>query len=158
MALGIDVTFGATTIQKKFQRIKKEIEAGQLASIKYFQSGSGKKEKLAQVPRIVVGMEKENLEKLAALWIQGKNKELGMHPVQRLILVEALRQLETFANYATERGRAELAKPYADAIALVQKTLANKSAIKLGELERDRVFQEILASLHSFKPRRAVAA
>ena len=151
LALGVDVTFGASTIQKKFRRIKDEIDAGQLASVKYFRSQNSRFQgRLSQIPRIVIGIEKENLQNLAALWVQGKKKELGIHPVQRLILVEARRQLETFAKYAADKGKKELAAPYAYALALVDEILKQKSAIQLGELEDDRVFQEIMESARSF--------
>lgn len=155
LALGVDATYGATTIQKKFERIKRDIDQDTLATIKYFQSSDGTfKGRKSQVPRIVLGVERGTVLSLARLWTGGKNKELGSHAVQKLLLKQAKSQLSIFAEYARVRGRHESLRAYTNAL-MILKALPEKEAVISKEsveaLYQDRVHQEILNQLDLFR-------
>lgn len=65
IAMGIDVTFSHDA-ELKFERIKKEIESGKLAEVKYFYSESSDiKEKLSNLPRVVIGADEKTIREVA---------------------------------------------------------------------------------------------
>lgn len=152
LALAIDVTFGAEPA-KKLRRIKEEIEAGELARVKYFSSDFlGRKEELAKVPRVVVGAEPETIKELTDLWLKKNNKELAGHPIQFLILEEIRLQLETFENYARQTGHGELAGRYRQALDIIKEISAVKKGKKSDNaLEDDKVFQGLVKYLKKFE-------
>jgi hypothetical protein len=152
LALGVDATFGTGTIGKKFDRIKAEIDRGQLATIKYFESTHGNfKGQLSQIPRVVIGTEKEAILRLAGMWTQGEKKELGAHPIQQLLLLQTYSQLTTFASYAKKIGRNELVRPYETAIAIMENIMKNKDRMDLDQVKKDKVHGEIISHLSMFK-------
>lgn len=111
LALAIDVTYG-NALYQKFERIREEIEAGTLTTIKYFEDSDRTfKGKLFKVPRIVLGVDKRALVELAELWMQGKKRELGLHRVQIKLIEEVRIQLKAFREYAASlEGREDIVK------------------------------------------------
>lgn len=151
LALAVDGTFGATTISKKFDRIKAEIDRGELATIKYFESqNSSFKGRLSFVPRVVIGVDKEALLRLAGMWTLEEKKELAAHPISQLILLQTHAQLRAFAAYAERNGKDKLARPFANSIAIIEEVLKGKSTTSLDFLADDKVNKEILEHLSMF--------
>jgi len=77
LALAVDVTF-SNQLASKFQRIREEIDSGELAEVKYFASdASHQRGELTHLPRVVIGAEILNVKKLIDVWIQdSETKEL----------------------------------------------------------------------------------
>ncbi len=152
LALGVDATFGSRTIEKKFERIKTEIDSGDLATIKYFRSQSGNfMGQLSQVPRVVTGIDQEHLLDLAGTWNQGLKKELAIHPAQRLVLAQIAQQLKTFSAYAERTGKPQFVRPYQEAYAIVRAVADTKRDIDVSTLKEDKVHKEIVSQLEMFK-------
>ena len=151
LALGIDVTFGSKDLSKKFDAIRKNIENGKLAEIKYFHSDrqhfTGR---LRNVPRVVVGVELERVRELGLLWMNRRNKELALHPVQSTILEETALQLHTFAEYAAAIGRNDLVPILEQEFRKIKDLLDEKKKNGIQSLPHDKVFEEIKRNLLSF--------
>lgn len=158
LSLSVDVTFGTTTEEKKFAMIKKHIDNETLGEIKYFHSERGGFQgKLSKVPQVVIGVEKELLIKLSALWAdkhgrkEENNEVLATHPVQRLIMSEILLQLQTFRIYAEETKKESLVPIYEKSINILEEILREKGPAGIGDLRNDKVFIAIRDSLKIFK-------
>lgn len=107
LALAIDATT-SEDLDKKIERIKKEIEKGDMAHIKYFLSeymrehkGFGRGE-MVNIPRVVIGADRNIIKELSELWLENKNKDLAKHPIQFQILKEIIIQCGVFKNYAAK--------------------------------------------------------
>lgn len=128
LGLAIDVSFGDELL-KKFNRIKKEIDSGELAKIEYFRSQNIAKE-INNVPRVVVAVDGKTLNDLIELWSE-KNEDsktkLAAHPVQIQILNELFIQLKIFEQYAREVVKKdELADIYKRDLIIVRNLLRDK--------------------------------
>ncbi len=157
LALGVDVTFGSQTIGKKMERIKAEITSDELATVKYFES-HGFKGSLKQVPRVVIGLEKDTVISLAALWMRNQNAELGDHFAKDVIMKEIVQQLQTFLEYAIAIESEKAARSYTQALATLKSTTDVGSRERLihsrehaEEIKNDRVFKDIQGYLEGFK-------
>lgn len=147
LALGVDITFGSISMTKKFDRIHREIEEDDLARIKYFES-HGFKGSLKQLPRVVIGVEKETVIELASLWMRHKNRELGTHKTKDIVVEEIKEQLKTFLAFARAHKKENAVKSYAQAFRLLNKlhvTLREQPLPKdrLEEIAKDKVFDAI---------------
>ncbi|MBI4121133.1 MAG: hypothetical protein HY457_02670 [Parcubacteria group bacterium] len=101
LGLGIDVTLGTHFLGQKFERIRKEIESGKLAQVRYFKSSDGSfVGTLPLLPRVIVGAERRHITELARLWVNNKNKELAEHPFKKVLIAEIIEQLRAFREYA----------------------------------------------------------
>lgn len=144
VSIAVDVTFGLRQQEKKFERIKDEIDRGKLATIKYFHSEKEHfRGERSNIPRVVIGIEYNRVVELAALWLRKDNVTLATHPVQRVILEEVALQLERFKTYASKTGKTHLAPLFERDLAIIQSILKEKKNIPLGEYEYDRVLQDI---------------
>lgn len=155
LALAIDVTYG-TSLEKKFRRIKEEIEEGTLASVKYFDNEEHTfKGKLFKVPRVVLGIDRTRLIELAGLWLNDKKKELAVHPVQFKLLEEIRLQLLGFKKYASTLGRDDLVKIYERQAQIVMGIIKErhsemeKQRIQVVDVadEHDRTFESIVENV-----------
>lgn len=100
LGLAIDISFSAEP-GKKFDRIRKEIAAGQLGEVKYFKSPNSKSaHKLSDLPRVVLDLDSKTVTELTELWLNGKKEDLANHPAQLQIIHEIVKQLKTFETYA----------------------------------------------------------
>jgi len=143
LALAIDVTF-SSDLKRKFDRIKKEIEQGDLTRIKYFHSeNTGFRGEMTKVPRIVVGADIAVVKGLAGLWLEGQNSVLARHPIQFQILEEARLQCEGFANYARKIGQHDIAAKYEIDLRIIEDIIKEKSKTLRDFGDRDRVFASI---------------
>jgi hypothetical protein len=156
LALGVDITFGSTSsMQKKFDRIKKEIEADELARVKYFKA-HGYEGSLKQLPRVVIGVELDKVIQLAGLWDRKDNKALANHITKDIIAEEIERQLRTFLIYAQSLHKENAVRSYTQAVATLRnvRTARNGFSTDRARTEAahsDRVFQEITRNLERFR-------
>lgn len=127
LALGIDVTYGRyTTITNKIDNIKKKIREGKL-KIKYFNSEkSNLKGELDNVPLFAVAIEAKTVKRLIDLWVNRRNKELAINPIQFQMLAEVLTQSVIFADYALEHNQPEIAKKYKEIQKIITEILEEK--------------------------------
>jgi len=143
LAIAIDATFNAD-INKKIERIKKAIEKGKLAKIKYFKSDfldfRGEK---SGIPKFVLGIDKKHLEGVAKLWINGQQKKLSQHPLQIVIFNEILIQTEYFQKYAESIGNSRIAKKYEEIYKIFQKIKEEKKS-EWEEILADEKNQKII--------------
>jgi len=159
LALGVDVTFGTTSMSKKFQRIKDEIDKDTLTAVKYFESHSFKGE-LRNIPRTIIGVEKETVISLAALWIRDQKAELANHFAQDIIAREILEQLSAFRSYAESINAEKSVRSYTQAITILASSIRShtddmcRKRIQAHheEIASDRVYRDIQAHLEAFKP------
>ncbi|MDI6820849.1 MAG: hypothetical protein QMD65_01580 [Patescibacteria group bacterium] len=151
LALAIDVTFSPEEKQKTFERIKKEIESGELAKVKYFQSDHiNIRGELIKIPRVVIGADTKTIKRLGIAWLEKDNKTLGNDPIQLQILEEILIQLEVFRAYAERVKKLEIAEIYEKTHAMIQKIHNEKRSSIDDSGMRDHVFDAIKTSLDYF--------
>lgn len=152
LGLAVDITFGTTSMQKKFQTIRSEIEAGTLAEVKYFESERSPHKGLYQkLPRVVIGAEREHVIKLAAMWLDPKRKkEFSDHPIQKVILTEISTQLQQFKEYAASVNRQELVPIFDRQLGIIRKILSSKSRISTEDYKEDKVVEAIRSQLELF--------
>ena len=143
LALAVDVTF-ASEIGKKIDRIKREIERGEMASIRYFESEFlESKGELPNIPRVVIGIDTDTITNLGALWLAEDKKALAVHEMQKVILVEIRMQLEVFAKYARTKGQEKIAATYDATREVIEGILEEKKGVLAKAPVRDRVFGAI---------------
>jgi hypothetical protein len=156
LALGVDVTFGLQTMQKKFDRIKTEIEADKLATVKYFEA-HGFKGSLTQTPRVVVGVELDKVIQLAGLWQRGDNRTLSSHIAKDIVADSIEKQLRAFLLYAQEIKSEAATKSYMRAYNTVRSMhtqrngFATEDKARMQMVYADRVHQAIMENLQRFR-------
>ena len=145
LALAVDVTFSAESVQEKLRAIKSEIDSGKLGSIKYFKDKRGDFMGIRNnVPRIVIGVSESVVEDLADLWVREEHTALDEHPVQILFLDEMLGQLTFMHDYALKRGNATAALAYEQVLGTVRPIQEKKLDLRKRTLARDGVATEIV--------------
>ncbi len=113
LALAVDVTFGFKGMQKKVARILDDIDRKKLGSVAYYRSEDGFYEgRIHSLARVVVGIEMDTLQEMAASWIDGDDATLREHYAQTLILSEISIQLREYARYARRQGHEKIAWIY----------------------------------------------
>ncbi|MCF7816000.1 MAG: hypothetical protein K9M10_03880 [Candidatus Pacebacteria bacterium] len=155
LALGVDITFGSGCIEKKFNRIKKEIENDNLATAKYFESHNFKGS-LKQLPRVVIGVEKDTVIALAGLWSRQEKQKLATHFVKDVIVQEIEKQLRVFLIYAKSIGSTSAIKSYTKALGIIKSIREAAHQDKPDKSQQDaitndRVFREIIGQLSKFQ-------
>ena len=160
LALGVDVTF-RNDLFKKFDAIRSRIDKGELGQVKYFLSerpDTARADRvnkihagpLQNIPHVVIGAEIDRVKELALLWMNRKNKQLGEHPVQRMILQEIALQLEAFAAYARGIDKNEVAVILERQLQEIQKLQQEKQKAGIKTVAHDKVFDEIKRNLSLF--------
>lgn len=157
LALSLDVTYAHP--EKKLKRIRNEIDADTLSRIKYFESSDGRFQgSLSKVPRVIIGTDFLQIERLATLWVEGKKTELANDPVQWIILNEIASQLRAFQAYAQRNGRPRTAQIFAQNLRLIERVmdLPDKRALMRDPatqdaLEKDRVHGALQSTLSRFQ-------
>ncbi|TSD01475.1 MAG: hypothetical protein Athens071426_665, partial [Parcubacteria group bacterium Athens0714_26] len=150
LALAIDATF-SSEIEKKLSRIKKEIEAGELAKVKYFASDHMNfRGEIAMIPRVIIGAEAKTIKDISELWLEGKNKDLGSHKIQFQIIEEMLIQFDAYKRYAEKVNRPEIVRIYNKVSSLVQNIYNNKKETMEDRGNRDGVCMAINQKMKSF--------
>ncbi|OGI94748.1 hypothetical protein A3A03_03590 [Candidatus Nomurabacteria bacterium RIFCSPLOWO2_01_FULL_40_18] len=126
LALAVDATY-STFPDHKLQKIKAEINEGELAQIKYaVVENIGFRGELKKVPKVVVGVSARTVNELVELWLSKDNKALANHPVQMQILEEVLMQAQAFAKYAESKGHHEIARKYEKTQAIIEGVIEQK--------------------------------
>ena len=151
LALEIDVTF-SSDLENKFERIRKEIKNGKLTKVRYFQSEFlSIRGELAKIPRVIIGADFKTVKELSGLWLEGDNKELGVHPIQFQILEEILSQARTFKDYANKVNQSEIASKYENIEKIVKLIYTQKRKSLIDPKKRDSVFDAIEHNLKYFQ-------
>lgn len=156
LGLMVDVTFAADrntgALDKKIDRIKKEIEEGHLAGIKYFKSKNDPRfmGQYQDLPRVVIGMERSKVLELATLWVnEDRTHELNAHPVQRMILDQVVAQLKAQADFAESIGNERITDILRKELRVVQSIRDTKN-IPLGDMRFDQVHRDIINATQNF--------
>ncbi len=142
LALAIDVTY-SNTISEKLERIRKEIEEGRLAEIKFFNPQEGG---LKNIPRVVVSADFRTLKKITETWLEKDNRVLSRHSIQLLILDEIQLQLEEFGQFAESQGKQELAWVYEKTLEIVRGIIKGKQELRQ-ELKWDKESSEVFLAM-----------
>ena len=148
IGLAIDVTFSAD-VHKKIQNIKEKIKKGQLAKIKYFKPDKFRGE-LSQIPKVVVGANRNTICELAQLWLEGNNKKLAEHPIQFSILDQILAQLETYEEYARKNNQGKIAEIYSKTHKVIKEIYDKKETAAKDTGVRDSMFEKIIEAMDNF--------
>ncbi len=150
LAIAIDATF-SLNINKKANRIKREIKSGKLAKIKYFRSKLlGFRGEKAGIPKFIIGLDKGHLEKLTKTWINHNIKELSQHPLQIILFDEIMLQVEYFKKYAQKVGQTEIAAKYNDIYNIFQRVRVEKQS-DWDEILKDEKNKEIMKTDRVYK-------
>lgn len=157
LALAIDVISGPE-VERKINRIKKDIEENHLSEIKYFSSDFlGVKERKTNIPKVVIGADKKHVADVMELWLNNKKKELSEHHLQIQILKEISMQLQAFADYANSIGATALGDIYKSTLVIVRRILRGKIINPEDRelIEEDEVYQALKQNLQSLKTAKA---
>jgi hypothetical protein len=147
LALGIDVT-SSHEAEEKFHRIKKEIDDGHLAEIKYFESEYMEmKGKMQNIPRVIIGADQHTIVELMNMIKEKKFKDLANHPIQFQILELMADQLKVFIRYAESLSKRELVLIYEKALKSIHKIMKAKGPMPRGGEKRDSTFGSLNANL-----------
>ncbi|MBP9757957.1 MAG: hypothetical protein KBD06_05125 [Candidatus Pacebacteria bacterium] len=141
LGLAVDVTFGARSLEKKFERLHDDINKGRLSKIKY-----APKEQTG-VPRVIIGMSRETVYDLMNLWMEEEYDSLAKHPIQAAVLEQILTQLQAISQYAESKQSHHVAAVYRKSIQTVRTLLNRKSSIPRGEMRSDTVSDGIKSQL-----------
>lgn len=153
VGLAADVTFTQDTTAK-FDRLRGQIEKGQLPVVKYFHSENMNFHgQLSKLPEVIIGAERKAVLELAELWAERKMDKLAVHPIQIMILTQIEAQLRVFALYAESLKKPDLAKIYRARLAIIENILAQKAdLVKKTKFEiNDSVHSAIIGFLASWQ-------
>lgn len=145
LAFGVDVTFGSKTLWDKVNKIKEELEADKLAEIKYFES-HGFIGSLKQVPRVIVGVEKDTVIELAGLWMRKSGEKIGAHHARDILGTQIIEQLRVYKNYAERHNKPNALRSYNQALGILkplQEQLKKLDRAGRELISKDRVYQSI---------------
>jgi len=99
IGLGVDVTF-SNNLTRKIAKVKQEISAGRLASIKYFDSpNSHIRGQLRQVPRGIVGFDLDALHRISN-YHKAHGEMPANDPLRSVAFHQLSMQMRKFADYA----------------------------------------------------------
>jgi hypothetical protein len=147
IALGTDVTYGALNVHHKLERIREAIDRGQLGTIKYFKDAAGNfMGRRKNVPLAVIGVSLPAVQELASLWMNGEKKQLGAHPIQRVLTEQLQEQLIAMEQYALAIGQFAPAAAIRQTLGTIEPIAQEKRTIPLQGLEHDSVWKELRAS------------
>ncbi|MEK7596191.1 MAG: hypothetical protein AAB564_01420 [Patescibacteria group bacterium] len=149
LALAMDVTT-SNILAKKFSRIREEINDSRLPRVKYYDSKDFHGG-LPKVPRVIIGADRQSVWQAGELWLENKNKELAVCPMQKIILDEIIIQLKTFSEYAAGRGKKEIADSYGASLKIMERIINEKKERNLPlPLINDKVFSAIIECCENF--------
>ena len=148
VGMGIDVTFGCTNIEKKLDRVFKEIEEGKLGTVRYFTDPDYAqfKGELSGMPHVIVGVERRHVVEIAGQWLRGEKKKLGDNPIQLIILEQIMAELKAFRDYAESLGKLDLVEIFDADISVFAPVLLEKEKMGLdtSDYKDDPVMAEIM--------------
>ena len=137
LALGIDVTY-SNELSHKFQLIKKDLERGKMATIKYFKSQDGDiTGQLGNIARAVIAVDPKTITELVELDSGKKNAELGKHWIQFQVLEQLLVQVSFYIKYAEKCGQDVTVRKLR-----INQTILQKISMERREVVGDRVIRD----------------
>jgi hypothetical protein len=153
VGMGIDVTFGRNSVEKKMTRVFGEIEKGQLGTVRYFMDpGYAQfKGELSSMPHIIVGVERRHVIELAGQWLREEKRKLGENPIQLVVLEQIMAQLKAYRDYAEGLGRYDLAEIYDADISVFAPVLREKRGMDISDYKDDPVIAELTRALEARK-------
>lgn len=154
VGMGIDVTFGSTSVSKKISRLFSEIESGKLGKMRYFMDPDFDdrfKGELSKMPHIVVGVERSHVIELSRQWLNGEKRALAENPIQLVVLQQIMEQLKTFRDFATKIGKHDLADVYAADMAVFAPVLRERRKMDIRNYENDTVARALSQELAARK-------
>jgi hypothetical protein len=111
LAIASDLTFSFQSSGEKFSRIKNNVWSGKLAEIKYFHSEllhmTGK---LSNIPRTVIGLEPENLNRFLISW--AREPELVGLLYGSIIMQQIAVQCDAFSRLAHKNNKGSASQAY----------------------------------------------
>jgi hypothetical protein len=153
--IAVDVTTSFDQLPKKFERVKREIDQGRLANLKYFYDEmTDERGPLKDIPRVVIAADGRTIGGLSELWLVKDKKALKDHYVQMQILEEIECELRAFAKYAETAKRPTLATKYSAALRAIETVLAQKKK----RPNRDILFTAVKNQMEHFGLSAAPAA
>ena len=153
LALAVDIT-SSHELNRKFNRIKNEIDAGILPELAYFKSKAfnfmGRK---FNIPRVVIGADKRTLFDLMEKWLEKDKTALAEHIIQVIIMEEIIEQLEVFIKYAESKGKQDISNIYKETLSLLLKIKGNSKIPddQLYNAREDHVFGAIRECFSNFQ-------
>lgn len=147
LGLALDVTL-SQELDSKIERIKKEIELGKLAEIKYFKSDFlNFKGVLYNLPRVIICADFKTVNQLAELSLENKREILLKHPFQLQILEEILEQLKVYRDYAILYNQEKLVEIYNRHLEIFKMIYEKRIDFLGGVYERDFGFSALNTKL-----------
>lgn len=145
-AFAIDATYSHDKAGEKFGRIKKKIDSGKLAKVRYFISGSFRGE-LSDIPMTVASAHPRTVTELTELWINNDKQKLANHWIQFQLLEELMAQCQAFSVYAQKKGSDFMAERYKHIEEITREILRQKRGLVKDTGQRDDNFQQTLSDL-----------
>lgn len=151
LALAVDVTVSKESgvVGQKLLSIKRELENGQLAGVKYFKSEADK-EFMGPLPsllKLVVGVDPGTLNRLMELSLNKDYKALRNEPVQRQLLEEMELQLRAFLNLSNISDNTK--KAIREALKHIEAIIKTKNDLLTNFREDDQSFISIKTAVNS---------
>lgn len=159
--IAVDVTASDRSLDKKFDRIKQEIDNGGLANLKYFyDENTGERGMLENIPRVIIAADGKTINQLGELWLESKKDKyekksklssLEGHFIQMQILEEIRSQLEFLMEYASDQE--VIVNKYKDVLQKIEEIIDDKPA-ELRETRgfgKDRMFAAIQRKVGSLE-------
>lgn len=111
---------------------------------------------LRRLPRVVIGIEKPLILKLAKVWIDPTlKKDFAQHPVQVTFLEEIREQLRVFQKYAESVGQPDIAQVYGKDLEIIEIILRERKEEAFSNvIQDDRVHNLFSIILICFQNRR----
>lgn len=105
----------------KIHKIKDGVDSGELNPVTYFYDDKTEEKSSINIPSIILGFNRQNLEDISEYWlysqegIPGSKKKMAEHPIQMLLIYQALMQFSTYELHARNNLHdEELSKKFAD--------------------------------------------
>ncbi len=120
LAMSTDLTFGHDASLGKIEEILRSIDGGEMARLRYFHSDAmGYTGQLRDIPKTILGMDRENLPEFVRLWTHQKDSP-EIKTYRDLMLTQLHDQLGFFTSYADKRhGESVIRSKYARAHTIV---------------------------------------
>ncbi len=153
VALGIDVTTGMYSLEKKFLEIFSGIRDKRPVRVKYFTTDKKPEPENARFVRLVIGADIDTVKELEGLWLDGKNSVMHTHFIQHQVIEELLLQCEIFRDYANILNNKEAQKAYNEVFNFLKniKTTKDLDPQQTNRTKRDKMMQKMRETLEACK-------
>lgn len=116
LGLSVDVTFAAEEkiLDRKINKIVKEIKNGLRPQVKYFESTDGETKGSVDIARCVLAISKKTVEDLFKLEKRSEHEKLEQHPVQISLVEQIKAQALFFLEMSETYGNQRLVETYSE--------------------------------------------